>query len=818
LPRIALHTGEVENRGGQFQGEVLERTVQLMLAAHPGQVLCGEATASLLQAQGTGSATLLDLGRYRLGEGYAERLFQIETASIEGAERTPFPPVKAVPARTGSLPQVFTRFFGRRVEIEALQSLLESERLVTLTGVGGSGKTRLATETARELFDRLCGAVWFVPLADTHDPSLILLAVRDTMRLPIAPGIAPRDQVTAALAAQPSLLILDNFEQLAEQGALCVAQLLEAVPNLRILITSRQKLNVPGECEMPLSPLPVPDEEASLADLKKFSSTALFIDRARTVRADFALSERNAHATSALCRRLDGIPLALELAAARSLVMSPGQILQKIEGQLDFLETRQKGVPERHRTLRGAIEWSFELLSPNLQRFFARLSAFHGGWTVEAAEAVCDEPDALESLTRLRECSLVEAQESAETVRFKMLETLREYSASRVEPEEEHELAARHFNYFLSLAEGTSEEVARGQSIERLELEQDNLRAALGWSLSDEADAARTEAGARLVIALRPLWNLRSRYAEALAWSEKVLRREDVSISLRARVLSGAGDFGWHLGDFEMALSRLEEGLKLFRETKDAEGIADTLRSMGRVLVVSGGVERAHACFEESLALSRAINDSRSILLSLVNLCWAILNRPAPLSHSATLEETLALAREMGDESSVATVVTVLGLIFYAEERYQEASSYFREGHDLCLVLGQQWERIITLWGLGSVARELGDFGSARAFLTEALQRYLVAGAKWELSISLNALAFLALQQGKCEHAATLMGAAERLREVTGHHLLESQVAEYERYLSQLRASMKPESLEAAWSSGRLMSMERVAALALRDG
>jgi predicted ATPase len=309
------------------------------------------------------------LGRYRLGEGHAERLFQIETASTESAERTPFPPVKAVPARTGSLPQVFTRFFGRRAEIEALQSLLESERLVTLTGVGGSGKTRLATETARELFDRLCGAVWFVPLADTHDPSLILLAVRDAMRLPIAPGIAPRDQVTAALAAQPSLLILDNFEQLAEQGALCVAELLEAVPDLRILITSRQKLNVPGEREMPLSPLPVPDEEASLADLKEFSSTALFIDRARTVRADFALSERNARATSALCRRLDGIPLALELAAARSLVMSPGQILQKIEGQLDFLETRQKGVPERHRTLRGAIEWSFELLSPDLQSF-----------------------------------------------------------------------------------------------------------------------------------------------------------------------------------------------------------------------------------------------------------------------------------------------------------------------------------------------------------------------------------------------------------------------------------------------------------------
>jgi predicted ATPase/DNA-binding SARP family transcriptional activator len=817
LPRIAVNTGEVENRSGQFEGEVLERTVQLMLAAHPGQVLCGEATSSFLQAQGTQSASLRDLGRYRLGEGHAERLFQIVSASIESAERASFPPVRAVPARTGSLPQVFTRFFGRRAEIEALQALLESERLVTLTGVGGAGKTRLVTETARQLFDCLGGAVWFVPLAEIHDPSLILLAVRDAMRLPAAPGVAPRDQVTAALAAQPSLLILDNFEQLAEHGALCVAELLEAVPDLRILITSRQKLNLPAEREMPLSPLPVPDEEASLADLKEFSSTALFIDRARTVRADFALSERNARATSALCRRLDGIPLALELAAARSLVMSPAQILGKLEGQLDFLETRQKGVPERHRTLRGAIEWSFELLSPDLQRFFARLSAFHGGWTVEAAEAVCDEPEALESLTRLRECSLVEAQESAETVRFKMLETLREYSASRVEPEEYSELVARHFNYFLSLAEDTSEEVARGQSIERLELEQDNLRAALDWSLSDEADAARAQAGARLVIALRPLWNLRSRYAEAVAWSEKVLKRNDVAALLRARVLSGLGDFGWHLGDFEMALAGLEEGLKLFRDLQNPSGVADTLRSMGRVLVVSGGEERARACFEESLSLSRALGDRRSILLSLVNLCWVILNTPSPLSQLSTLEEALALAREMEDESSVATVVTVLGLIFYSQQRMAEAEKHFREGHDLCAQLGQQWERIATLWGLGSVARERGDFVRARSLLSEALQLCLTVGARWELSIQLNAVGFLTLREGRAEHAASLLGASERLRESTGHYLLGSQAAEHERYVSELRTSLEPQSLETAWSSGRLMSMERVVALALRD-
>ncbi len=423
------------------------------------------------------------------------------------------------------LPLTFTRFFGREDELAALGRMLRSEgaRLVTLTGPGGSGKTRLSIETARSLADEWHHAVWFVPLADISDAAFLFPAIRDTLKLPSLPSVPPQEQLIEALAAQPSLLILDNFEQLVEDGAPCVQELLERLPRLSILVTSRQTLNVAGEREFPVAPLPVPDESASALRLNEYSSAALFIDRAKAARVDFRADGRNATAVASICRRLDGIPLAIELAAARSLVLSPVQMLEKLKDRLDILSTRQRGIPERHRTLRAAIDWSYDLLAPELQRLFARLSVFRGGWTIEAAEVVCQEPEALDSLTRLRECSLVVTEERGDETRFRMLVTLREYAASQRAAGERAELERRYAGHFVALAE-RAEPHLRGPEqatwLERLEGEQDNFRAALAftWALENDPSAAL-----RLAAALSPFWETRGHYAEGRDWLERAL-------------------------------------------------------------------------------------------------------------------------------------------------------------------------------------------------------------------------------------------------------------------------------------------------------
>jgi predicted ATPase len=530
-PRMALCSGEVELVRGDYCGESLERVRRLQPAASRGQILCCETTANLgRQADGRmqRSGTLLhdpqsafrELGLYRLVDSSTECLFQID---YPGAPQ--FGPIRLAAGVSNRLPAQFTRFFGRNSEIEQLRRLLtqESVRLLTLTGPGGSGKTRLAIEATRSLLSQWREAVWFVPLADISDSSFIFTAIRDTLKLPIAPNISPQEQIIEALSNQPALLLLDNFEQLVEEGAAQVQELLERLPSLTVLITSRQVLNLPGEREFPVLPLPVPDEELPPAKIKEYSSTALFIDRAQAARVDFRVDERNAAAVAAVCRRLDGIPLAIELAAARSLVLSPAQMLEKLKDRLDLLSTRQRGIPERHRTLRAAIEWSYGLLSPELQCFFTSLSVFRGGWTIEAAEAVCEEPEALDFLTRLRECSLIVTEEKPSEIRFRMLETLREYALSQLGNDERTAMERRYAIHFMAMAED-SEPHLRGPEqamwLERLDSEQDNFRAVLAWAVEHDATGAL-----RLAAALAPFWETRGHYSEGRNWLERALAK-----------------------------------------------------------------------------------------------------------------------------------------------------------------------------------------------------------------------------------------------------------------------------------------------------
>jgi predicted ATPase/DNA-binding SARP family transcriptional activator len=810
-PRIAVHTGEAEPTGGQYPGASLDHAVRLLRAAHPGQVLVSEPTAALVRAEaepGRLGPRLTDLGLYRLREAAEggetpERLFQATAPEMAPLE---FPPPHAAPFRRGQLPLQLNRFFGRQAEIAALRErLLDPQtRLVTLTGSGGSGKTRLALAVAEELVEEFYGAVWFVPLAELTEANQIPDAIRNALGLPRRPGEEPLEQVTAALSRRSSpfgggpsgregpraaLLLLDNFEHLARPGADIVQRLLEQVSELACLVTSRLPLGLVGEREFAVGPLPVPGvgswelgvrtepagpntQRPTPNSLLSIPSVQLFVDRAQSVRADFQITAANAPAVGALCQRLEGIPLALELAAGRAQVLTPAQMLTHLEQRLNFLVSRQQRFAPRHRTLRATLDWSYQLLAPEVRQFFARLSVFRGGWTLEAAENVCSEPFALDHLETLRESSLVVAEDlggvsegAPESVipemRYRLLETLREYGWEQLSPEEREMQARQHARYLLGLAErAEADQVgsAPARWLARLEREHDNLRAALDWCQSDGGD---TDVGLTLATALGWFWQVRGYLTEGRDRLRSLLEadarsgRMDVA-RVRARALETAARFARLLGDVD-ALQRLAaEALALGRALGDPQIIAPVLMHLAADAHRSGDRDAAYSLLEECLAIYRELADRRGLAQTLTNLALHYHHRDFARAR-ALLQEGKALFLELGDESGVAWAVAHDGNLAYYQGRCHETRCLAEE----CMVLfRQQGDRMgiaFALHQLGMVALAEGDPGAAHAHHEEALRIAQELNNRRDILASLLNLARADEAQGRWRAARTAL-------------------------------------------------------------
>lgn len=582
--RMTLDTREVRLRDDEPSGSLFRRSMALLLAAHGGQILCSEATAGLIRQTLTEGVGLKELGIYRLANiAMAERLFAVDYPGMEPAE---VPPPNATPAYTSNLPLQLTRFFGREDELAWLEENLlnEETHIVTLTGPGGSGKTRLAVEAARHLLEPLREAVWFVALQDLADPRNIPGRIVDALRLQRCAIEEPLDQAVEALSQQPSLLVLDNFEHLVEEGAPLVRTLVEKIPTLTCLVTSRQPLGLTGEHEFLVAPLPVPRGEESPESVAQFASVELFVDRAQAVKPDFQVSKRNARAISEICDRLDGVPLALELAAARVQTLTPKQMLDQLEHRLDFLISRKRDVVDRHRTLRASVEWSYRLLSSELQRFFARLSVFRGGWTVEAAQSICEEAQAADHLAVLRASSIVMAEEppgETETIRFRMLETLREFATEQLSAEDAAALRRRHAEWYLEFISDVAPKLAepdQEKSLALVDTEHDNLRAALDWCKSPNGEV---DVGLKLIKKMTPFWDIRSHYSEARMYCLELLamQKPPKPSVARADTLNVSGVFAFFQGDFPEARAFYEEALSIQRTLDDKPRIAATLHT-----------------------------------------------------------------------------------------------------------------------------------------------------------------------------------------------------------------------------------------------
>jgi predicted ATPase len=607
---------------------------------------------------------------------------------------------------------------------------------VTLMGPAGTGKTRLALAVAEQLVEAWQGAVYFVPLADLTDPQRIVDAIRDAMRLPRSAdgdrseATSGAAQVVEALARHPALLVLDNFEHLVEAGAPVVQRLLERLPTLTILVTSRQRLNLAGEQEFLVSPLPPPPESIRPEELVRCPSVQLFVDRAQAVRPDFQVTAGTAAAVAALCQRLEGIPLALELAAARAGVLTPAQMVARLEQRFELLAQR-RSVDARHQSLRAALDWSYQLLPAAMQRFFAALSLFRGGFTLAAAEAVCRAGEgrssgpALDDVTELRECSLVDVVEVGDAARYRLLETLREYGAERLqeEPEQARAAADRHAQYYLAFAE---ERAARmrtreeARALTELGEELDNLRAGMDWAQASE----QGELCARLALALYPALHGRGFWEEARSRLQvgrvAVEDQEGDARGSLAAIHCHLAGLAQDMGDLAEARRQAEASLGLHRELNDAQGTAEALNVLGLLVRDEGDVEAARRCFDDALTLLTDADHARRGMV-LNNLASLAFRRGVVEEARQLYQQSLTLLRTAGDLRHEVTTLNNLGFLAHQYDADRaEARRLYQESLALCRELHNDQGVAVMLNNLGELAEVEGDVPTAVGLLVHA--------------------------------------------------------------------------------------------------
>lgn len=779
--RMGLHTGEATVSAGGYVGLDVHRAARICAVGHGGQILLSQATYALIENDLPPGINVRDLGKHRLKDlAQPEHIFQLVCPDLPAD----FPPLKSLDARPNNLPIQLTSFIGREREIESIKRLIAQSRLLTLTGPGGCGKTRLALQVAADLLEEYPDGVWLVELATLSEPALIPQTIASVLRVREQASHPLLTTLIDFLQPKKLLLVLDNCEHLIEACAQCIEALLRTCPKLRILTTSRELLGIPGEAAWRVPPLSLPDPNClpTVESLTQYEAIRLFLERAAVVLPCFALTSQNAQAVAQICQRLDGIPLAIELAAARVKVLSVEQIAARLDDRFRLLTGGSRTALRRQQTLQAAIDWSYELLSEKERVLLRRLAVFVGGYALEAAEAVCAEEgieqyEVLDLLSQLVDKSLVVKEEKGEIARYWLLETIRQYGLEKLtEAREMATLRSRHLAFFVELAEQAEPQLKGADQklwLERLEMEHDNLRAALEWS---KTETSRAVEGLRLVGALWPFWEVRGFLSEGRRWIEGLLAVVgNTQASVRAKALRGAGVLASHQGDYERAATFLQESLALLHQLGDKRGAALSLNNLGIVARNQGDYARATALYEEGLALWRELGDKRGIAASLANLAIVARNQKDYSRATKLHEESLLLFRELGNKIGIAVTLNNLGVVAEDQCNYERAATLYKESLALRHELGDK----------------LGSLGC------------------------LSNLAAVAGEQGQPERAARLFGAAEALREVLSVPVSPDERAEYDRKVAAVRAKLDEATFAQAWAHGRAMTLEQAISYAL---
>jgi non-specific serine/threonine protein kinase len=757
------------------------------------------------------------------------------------------PPAPSFPhPRRHNLPIPLTSFIGRVREQAEVQRLLSATRLLTLTGSGGCGKTRLALEVATDLLlkGEFADGVWWVELATLADPALTPQAVASTLGVQEQPGKLLRETLSDYLRPKKLLLVLDNCEHMVAACAQLVEGLLRTCPKLKVLATSRESLSVSGETTWLTPSLSLPDShhlhppqaplqggrkslsEEAVVGLSQYEAVRLFSERAAATLPTFSLTQHNAAAVAQICQRLDGIPLALELAAARVKVLTVQQISARLDDCFKVLAAGSRTLGSRHQTLRAAIDWSYDLLSEPERVLFQRLAVFEGGFTLEATEVVCAgcgiEPDEiLELLSHLVDKSLVVVgtQLQGREARYRLLETMRQYGRDRLlELGEAEIIRQQHAAYYLALAEQAEPKLQGREQLawlDRLEVEHDNLRAALRWS---QAGAQKGEMGLRLAGTLVMFWYLHGDWSEGRGWLESMLTQTEVlgRTQARARAFMGAGTLVYYQGDYGQATSYLEESLTMCRELGDKVGSAWSLYFLGHIASDQGHYEQAAALFGDSVMLFRQSPDKGGVALSLCLLGWMTYYLDDNELATVLCQESLTLSRELGYPRSVAWALLCLGGVTMSQGDYGQAATLCEESLTLFRQLGSKDGIAWSLYTLGHVALFQGDYERAASNFSENLVLRRELGDKAGLAHTLAGLAGVAGAQGQSMQAARLFSATEVLLNTIKAFLEPFDRAVYDRHMVAVRASMDEAAFETAWAEGRVMPLDQAMAEALR--
>ena len=701
-----------------------------------------------------------------------------------------------------NLPAQPTPLIGREKEIEAAYELLQRRdvRLLTLIGPPGIGKTRLGIEISSNLAEDFADGTFFVPLAPITEPGLVLPAVAQTLGIIEAPDQPLSNSLANYLRNRQILLLLDNFEQVMG-AATEVAELLPHCPDLKVLVTSRERLHVYGEYQYPVPPLSLPDL-ARLPDpeaLLQYEAIALFLQRAQAISPGFQLTQRNAPAVAEICLRLDGLPLAIELAAARISVLPPEEVLARLKSRLKLLTGGARNLPERQRTLQAAIDWGYNLLDPAEQTLFRRLGVFVGGCTLKAIEEVCGSElgmDTLEGVASLVGKSLLQRQEGAtwdEEPRFMMLETIREYAREKLqESGEADELGKRHAQYFLDFAERAVVQLKGPKQVEwldRLEEEHNNLRATLDWSQTTTSEEG-PEIGLRLAGVLWRFWEVRGYLTEGREWLIRVLSN-DATTTQTAR----------------------DERRRVVQRAR-----AEALNGAARLAYFLGDYTGARPLIEQSVALFREVGDKANLALALSNLGFVLMNLEDLVPVQAAFEESLAIRRELGDKGGIATGLTNVGLMAAHSGDYRRAWSLLEEGLSLYNELGDKEGRAYTIRHLGFTAHSQGDFKRAETLLRESLMLFWEQGNKRVVAECLAELAAITgaqrQHQESARRAARLFGAAQALYEALGAAVWDINRPLFDRDLATARAQLDEEIWQNAYQEGQALTIDEAIELA----
>ena len=838
--RMAVHSGTAELRDGDYFGPALNRAARLLAAAHGLQILISGAAAELVQDHLPEETRLVDLGEHQLRDlTRPERVFQLAHRDL----RLEFPPLRTLKAVHRNVPDQLTSFVGRAEELRVVEKMLAESRLVSLVGPGGSGKTRLAIQTAAEVLDRHPDGAFFVDLAPLADPEAVALAAAQALGLGDRSGLLPADAVVEYLRDREALLILDNAEHLLPAAADLSEKLLKECLKVRLLVTSREPLGVSGEAVWPVPPMTL-HETDDLSQLAGSDAVRLFVERAEKVSPEFEFTEENAAPVGAICRRLDGMPLAIELAAARARLLSPAEIAERLDDRFRLLVSKSRTTVARHQTLRAAIDWSYRLLTDEEQALFARLSVFTGGLTMEAADEVCPNGEVeadqiLDLLASLVDKSLLLPGEgTGGSTRYRLLETLREYAQERLEESEDaKEFRRRHVAYFLELARQAGHELhgsAQAVWLNLLDDEHDNFRSAVAWALK----SGKPEIVLQMAVSVWWFWMLRSHMTEGRRWVERGLDATSQPTENRAGALHAAGNLAFWQGDHGAATTMLQASLDLHRQLENRAGEGFAHLGLGIVAWGDGDLDRSADLLWVASDVLDQEEEAWGAVRARTYMAWVGMMRDDPDSKKRA-EASLAEAQALGDRYHINVNTLTLGVLAHKQGDLEQAQALYQKGLASCREIGDQMGEAYLHGWLGVLARHRGNLPQAREHLRRAedlfrrdsyaivgsikIDQSITARQQTDISDAVEALqeawviasrtgspppigalretASLMAEVGLPERSAVLYGAAAALG---GPPPLPGSPwrTEYDQDMEILRAQLHTDSLDQAWAKG----------------